>query len=273
MADIAGLEFVRRGSDNGRDYFISNRGANAKPVEGWIPLAGRAGSVVLMDPMSGRSGVGLLRAAKDGHAELRLSLQPGESVIVRTIANSKIPGPAWQYLSTAAPGRAIAGTWRITPIQGGPELPALVETGSLGSWTAQGGEWERFGGTARYSINFDAPDAKAQGWWIDLGAVRESARVRLNGRDLGIVFMAPYRVLVNDLKPAGNVLEVEVTNLAANRIRDLDRRKVPWRVFHDINLVNIDYKPFDASQWPIRDSGLVGPVTISAAPVVDARLQ
>jgi hypothetical protein len=55
-----------------------------------------------------------------------------------------------------------------------------------------------------------------------------------------------------------------VTSLAANRIRDLDRRKVPWRMFHDINLVNIQYKPFDASDWPIFDSGLLGPITLHA---------
>ena len=124
MADIAGLEFVRRATDAGRDYFISNRGANAKPVEGWIPLAARAGSVVLMDPMSGRTGVGFLRTAKDGRAEVRVSLQPGESVIVRTITTPKLPGPAWRYWRTAGTGRVIPGTWRVTPVQGGPELPA-----------------------------------------------------------------------------------------------------------------------------------------------------
>ncbi|MBM4156629.1 MAG: hypothetical protein FJ221_16625 [Lentisphaerae bacterium] len=64
------------------------------------------------------------------------------------------------------------------------------------------------------------------------------------------------------LRPAGNKLEIEVTNLAANRIRDLDRRKVAWRIFRDINLVNIKYKPFDASNWPVFDSGLLGPVVL-----------
>jgi hypothetical protein len=56
---------------------------------------------------------------------------------------------------------------------------------------------------------------------------------------------------------------VEVTNVAANRIRDLDRRGVRWRIFKDINFVNIDYRPFDASEWPIRGAGLLGPVTIT----------
>ena len=61
-----------------------------------------------------------------------------------------------------------------------------------------------------------------------------------------------------------NVLEVEVTNVSANRIRDLDRRSVNWKNFHDINFVNQDYRPFDASNWPLYDSGLLGPVTMTA---------
>ena len=65
------------------------------------------------------------------------------------------------------------------------------------------------------------------------------------------------------MKPAGNLLEIEVCNVCANRIRDLDRRGVKWKNFHDINFVNIDYKPFDASDWPLAEAGLIGPVTLS----------
>ena len=68
-----------------------------------------------------------------------------------------------------------------------------------------------------------------------------------------------------------NLLEVEVTNLSANRIRDLDLRKVPWKIFHDINFVNLDYKPFDASAWPLRASGLLGPVTLIPSPARNVR--
>jgi hypothetical protein len=59
------------------------------------------------------------------------------------------------------------------------------------------------------------------------------------------------------------VLDVEVTNVSANRIRDLDRQGAQWRNFHDINFVNINYRPFDASDWPLADSGLLGPVTLT----------
>jgi hypothetical protein len=74
--------------------------------------------------------------------------------------------------------------------------------------------------------------------------------------------MPPFQLLLDEVKPRGNVLEVEVTSVAANRIRDLDRRGVQWKNFHEINFVNINYQPFDASNWPLRDAGLLGPVTL-----------
>jgi hypothetical protein len=67
-------------------------------------------------------------------------------------------------------------------------------------------------------------------------------RVRLNCKDLGTLIMLPYRVSVDELQPKANKLEIEVTNLSANRLRDLDRRKVQWRIFNDINFVSINYK-------------------------------
>jgi hypothetical protein len=262
LADVPGLEFIRRDSGNGHWYFISNRGAEAKALDAWVPLAVRASSVAIMDPMTGRAGVGQWRRGKDGGTEVRLALEPGESVVLQTSAGGKFNGPRWRYWQASGRPVGVAGTWQVTAVEGGPGLPGGFETAELGSWAGRGGAWESFGGTARYSITFDGGSAAAGAVWIDLGQVRESARVRLNGEDLGTVFMAPYRVKAEGLRRSGNRLEVEVTNLAANRIRDLDRRKVVWRNFYDINLVNINYKPFDASGWPVRDSGLLGPVSM-----------
>jgi len=49
----------------------------------------------------------------------------------------------------------------------------------------------------------------------------------------------------------------------ANRIRDMDIKGIKWRNYHEINFVNINYKPFDASKWEPQPSGLLGPVTIT----------
>ena len=105
---------------------------------------------------------------------------------------------------------------------------------------------------------------RADDWLLDLGDVREVARVRLNGRDVATAWSLPFRVNVGAyLKPGPNVLELDVTNLAANRIRDLDQRKVEWKIMREINFVNINYKPFDASGWGLQPSGLLGPVSLT----------
>jgi hypothetical protein len=106
----------------------------------------------------------------------------------------------------------------------------------------------------------------------DLGDVREAARVVNNGEEVGRAWSLPFQLrLPGGLKPRGNVLEIEVTNLPANRIRDLDLRKVDWKVMKEINLVNLRYKPFDASGWPVAPSGLLGPVRLQALAVVRPR--
>jgi hypothetical protein len=85
--------------------------------------------------------------------------------------------------------------------------------------------------------------------------------VRLNGGEIGTLLARPFRLILPAalLRGTGNVLEIEVTNLMANRLADLDRRRVEWRRFF---FVNIDYKPFDASNWEPLPSGLLGPVQL-----------
>ena len=100
---------------------------------------------------------------------------------------------------------------------------------------------QAFAGTARYEREFDAPDPAGKSFVLDLGEVCQSARIRVNGQDFGTLIAPPFRVVVDHLKPAGNRLEVEVTSVAANRIRDLDRRGVKWKVFKDINFVDVQY--------------------------------
>jgi hypothetical protein len=263
MTDHEGLCCFRRSFEGGRHHFIANRGD--KPFDGWLPLATVAKSVGVMDPMTGRTGVGVIRKGKGGTTETYVQLQPGESIILKAFSAQTVTGNVWTWWQNAGRPAEVQGTWQVKFIQGGPQLPPPSQTAKLASWTElDGEEAQRFAGTALYTLTFDAPAASAEQWLIDLGQVCQSARVRLNGRDLGTVFIAPFRVVTGPLKPRGNLLEVEVTNVSANRIRDLDRRKVSWRNFHDINFVNLNYKPFDASNWPLADSGLLGPVTLQA---------
>ena len=264
MTDLPGVFFIRRSFDGGHNYFIANR--SDKDCAGWVDLGVPAWSAAILDPMNGQVGVVATRQKPNGVLEVYLQLGAGESIILRSFDHMQITGPKWTYWRPASPGREIKGDWHVEFLSGGPTLPPSFTSTNLASWTALGGqEAQRFAGTARYSIHFDAPDERSGPWFLSLGEVCQSARVRLNGRDLGTLITPPFRIEVDGLKPKDNVLEVDVTNVSANRIRDLDRRGVKWKIFHDINFVNQNYRPFDASNWPLYDSGLLGPVTLTAA--------
>jgi hypothetical protein len=263
LVDQEGLFFLRRRFDGGWHYFVANRGE--EEFVGWLPLVRPGRAVIVMDPMTGRVGCGKWRDGATGRPNsVFLRLLPGESLILRVLeAAPDNPGPDWTIHEPAREASSIDGPWMVQFLQGGPERPARIVTDRLASWTDLGDvEARRFAGTAVYSTRFNVPEGARTRWFLDLGDVRQSARVRLNGRDLGTCLIPPFRVVVEDLKPTGNELEIEVTNVAANRIRDLDRRKVAWRTFHDINFVNLDYQPFDASEWPLTPSGLLGPVRL-----------
>jgi hypothetical protein len=252
------LLFVRRMIGGEHCYFICNHGTQA--FDDWIQPAHIGDSMTLMDPMTGQCGAATVR--DDGH-EVRLQLAPGGSIILGP--HSALPTAnqsPWRYWQPHGDPVALSATWKVDFIEGGPTLPKSYETTRLASWTESGDEEAKgFGGTARYRIEFDAPKSGSQ-YQLDLGKVCQSARVRLNGKEVATLLLAPYQTVLENLKPRGNVLEVEVTNVAANRIRDLDRRHIEWRKFRDINFASIDYKKFDASNWPINPSGLLGPVTL-----------
>jgi hypothetical protein len=250
-----GLQFLRRGWSGGGVYFIKN--ASQGPVDERIKLAVDFAAAVFMDPLTGE--IGLADVDGDG---VRVQLDPGQTVFVKTYRDT-VDAPEWKYRATVGEPMAIEGSWGVEFIEGGPELPPPFNTQRLASWTEQAGkEGERFGGTARYTIGF-TPDVDAKRYLLDLGHVAESARVSLNGKPVATLIGPPYRVEIGPLLAENNVLEIEVTSTAANRIRDLDRRGVKWRIFKDINLVNINYQPFDASDWPVRPAGLLGPVTLT----------
>lgn len=260
-----GLAFIRREAEGGTyHYFIANLGAGV--VEGWVKPAVPFETLLWLDPLDGSYGLAKTRPLPAGGSEVFVRLEPGRSLILRASpgANGHDYRP-WSYEIPDGEPIPIEATWQVDFIEGAPQLPKSYTTSALGSWTeAADPEADRFAGTARYSVHFDGPTEAPTEWVLDLGVVRESARVRLNGVELGTLWGLPFRTSIpaGVLKRHDNRLEVEATNLSANRIRDLDRRRVEWRIFYDINFVDQNYKPFNAAVWPVVDSGLLGPVTL-----------
>ncbi|MDQ5977133.1 MAG: hypothetical protein QG602_105 [Verrucomicrobiota bacterium] len=271
-----GLEFVRRRTEHGFLYFIANR--SNRPVNGWVPLQAHGRTAALFDPATGRLGLAAAQVAPAQPSRVFLQLAPSESVIV-TLDNRAVTGPAWTYWQNAGEALPLPGDWAVRFTDGGPTLPAATTVSALKSWTEFGGEEvTAFSGAATYTLRFPRPAGGAPAWRLDLGRVAESARVTLNGREIAVLWQAPYAVVIPaDGLVAQNVLEVSITNLAANRIADLDRRGVNWKKFYNANMparlrenTGSDGL-FTAAKWTPRPSGLLGPVTLTPLKTLDPR--
>ena len=277
-----GLLFARRADAQGRVYFVGNRGERA--ADGWVPFQMTAAGVTLFDPMSGRRGAARVRPSATGGVEVYLQIPAGESLIVA--AARRPAAEPFPFHAPAGDATPIAGPWAVRFVKGGPSLPEPRSVERLDSWTAFGGEdLKNFSGTAIYTATFPRPESAAPvppkpqggegGWQLDLGRVHESARVRLNGRDLGTLIGPGFRVTLDPASLAAtNTLEITVTNLTANRIADLDRRGVPWKKFYNVNMPSLlpaNRGPdslFTAAKWEPLPSGLLGPVTLTALTAV-----
>lgn len=260
-----GLQCIRRSNDQGHHYFITS--LQPKGADDWVALAVPAQSALFFDPMTGDRGVAQLRQ-RNGKTEVRLQLQSGESIILQTFTNqlaatTNEPIPAWNYRNDAALSLSIDKGWKLHFVASTPEITGTYELEAPHSWTQINHPNATSSmATGVYTNEIELPNLDAADWMLDLGDVRESARVRINGHEVGTAWAVPYQLRVGKfLKPGKNKIEVEVTNLPANRIADMDRRGVKWRIFNEINMVNLQYKavPYD---WQPLPSGLNGPVRL-----------
>ena len=269
MKTTFGLSSIRRSHPEGHHYFIS--ALKTEDTENWIPLAVQARSAMLYNPMNGTSGKARLRQ-NNGRTEVFLQLASGESVILKTFANQEVSAPEYGYWTpvvqndvkkTSPVTYSFTDKWGFRFVEASPAVAATPDSVSLGSWTEVPAEGTKnVMGAACYTTTFTLKSpADVEEWMLDLGDVRESARVRINGQAVATLIAVPYRCLVGKyLRPGVNTLEVEVTNLPANRIADMDRRDVPWRIYKDANIVNIHYKKDNYGKWEPVPSGLLGPV-------------
>jgi len=252
-----GLKFIRRKSGADSYYYIVNH--TAKTVDKFIQLLNTARDYYIMDPLSRE--VGIAESKRENEKQyVRIQLNPGESWIIKAAQQQETKRALWTYLDHPSKNIPLRGTWEVSFKEGGPQLPKTNTISTLQPWTTFTDSATRsFAGSAIYKLSFNLPEIKAKEVLLQLDRVYESAKVRINGQEAGIIWSIPYRLRVKDLlKKGNNVIEIEVANLMANRIRDMDRKGLVWRAYHEINFVNINYEPFDAANWKISPSGLAG---------------
>ncbi|GAB2560635.1 glycosyl hydrolase [Spirosoma aerophilum] len=268
-----GLSFIRKRRGPASDttqYFITNLGNRFR--QNWITLSA-TGRVSRYDPLSNQRALLPIRKGKNGKAEVYLQLEPGQSCFL-DVHSGAVPytdEASQQRMASVTQGIILKNPWHLQFVKAfsTQQKPANVQSAilpTLVSWTTLSDSASYFSGTARYTTTFDLPDGvTASTYTLDLGDVREVAEVRLNGQPLGTAWCIPFRLNIpaNQLKPRDNRLEIDVTNLSANYMRLYDRQHPGWKKFYDINIVDIQYKPFDATRWDAVPSGLLGPVTLT----------
>ena len=258
-----GVQYIRRVNEDGYHYFISS--LQPKGVDEWVTLSVPVKSVLFFNPMNGEVGKAKTRLV-DGKSQVRLQLASGESLILKTFTTEDVEAKAWSYYTLQNISLGIDNGWTLSFPESEPAIQGVYHIGTLGSWT----EMEEVvpnvkinRGTGLYRVELELPNIQASDWLLDLGDVRESARVRINGKEVATLFAVPFRTMVGKyLKPGKNILEVEVTNLPANSISEYDRQGIPWRKFKDINVVGINYTKGTYGHWQPMPSGLLGPVKL-----------
>ncbi len=251
---------VRRIHSDYIDRFIVNRTGHY--IADWFTLPDEFRTAFLLDPLTGQLGEAAVRSNRRGR-EVFVALPAGGSIVVRTTSELITDANPWLYYVPVDVERRMDGDWHLEFMEGGAGLPApLVTPGAPQFWSSS--HAPHWSGTARYHTEFTVDVSLPAQWQLEFHELAGSARVYVDDILIATLISSPFTLLLPKLATGSHRLGVEVTSTAANRIRQMDRDSVEWKIFKDINIVDIHYKPLDASSWPVEPAGLNGPVVLRA---------
>ncbi len=251
---------ISRRTEHGIYYFLANH--EVERVNGWLSFKHGSDNALFLNPMNGE--VTLAESAFDGKlSSVYVELEPGASIIIHfTHAETGGIAPHPYYEEEMRMG--LSNGWHFKAVEGVPELPPDTMLVKPTFWSDLNGEaFQHFSGTGAYSTHFYLDKLESSNYLLRFERVEASARIFVNEQELATLWCFPFEVDVTPLLKEGkNELRVEVSNLGANCIRYLDRQGAYWKKFHNINIVDLDYKPFDATAWEILPSGISGKVEL-----------
>lgn len=253
-----GLKFVRIKFDGGKYYYIVNH--TSKDINQNIPLNFVGKQVALMNPENGDYGI-----AETQNNSVKIQLKSGESLIIKASETADNSIAKWKYIEKTDAPISLNQPWQLSFKAGGPEIPKSRTLTKLQPWTnfTEDAQTQSFSGTGVYTTTLNLKKKNADDYLLNLDKLYESATVIVNGKEAGIVWSNPFEINIGKyIKKGKNTITIEVSNLMANRIRYMDQNKIEWRNYHEINFVNINYKPFDASNWKVQPSGLDGEIQL-----------
>ena len=262
-----GLKAIRRKNQNGYHYFI----ANLTPHDIFTDIVSQSLAVPFKDALWFNPLNGEVTRAKIEDGKIQIDMRSGESMILQTF-DKEIPADLpyrnispYSICESTPDGfvehevhKTISSPWTLTFTNEAPRVTKSFALDTLQTWQTLDAQTAVTMGTGIYTTTFKLSKKEAAtDWLIDLGDVRESARVYINGQFIGCAWCVPFVLdCQKALQPGENELRIEVTNLPANRISDLDKKGIKWRKMEEINVVDINYKKTLYDQWEPMPSGL-----------------
>ncbi len=253
-----GLRAIRRANTTGHHYFIANLSPN--DVSSRFPLSIDFKDARWFNPLNGE-----IYKTDVTAAGLQIDLKSGESMILQTYDHELNDESEFRQLETTGVTKELNGSWELAFESSAPKVEKTFTLNNLQTWeTLDDDSVKVTMGTGTYTTHVKMTKKEAQSqWMIDLGDVRESARVYINDEFIGCAWSVPFVLnCKNTFRAGDNTVRIEVTNLPANRIADLDRKNVKWRKFNEINVVSINYKKTGYGDWQPVKSGLNSPVKL-----------
>ena len=259
MKSTVGIKAIRRKNATGYHYFIAN--LTSEDIHQSVKLAVDFKDAVWFNPLNGE-----IKPAVYNNQDVDICLRSGESIILQTF-NEKIVQNAVKTTKCEGPAKEISvnGSWTLSFIEEAPKVEKKYQLSKLQTWESLDNQTRITMGTGVYATKFKLSKKELGdgNWMIDLGDVRESARVYINGQFIGCAWSVPFILdTKGTLKAGENDLRIEVTNLPANRIAELDRQGIKWRKMEEINVVDINYKKTLYDKWEAVPSGLNSPIKL-----------
>ncbi len=254
-ANRQAVEFVHRKTADADLYFVANRGDQASTLDATFRVSGKAPELWYSE--TGKTAPVSFTIA-GGRTTVPLQLEPWGTVFVVFRKPTKESSHTVTK-TTETRLAAVDGPWALA-FQPGRGAPESITLDKLISWNDSSDKGVKyFSGTGTYTKTIQAPaDWFKNGatLWIDLGDVKNLAIVTVNGKELGTVWHAPYRVdATTALKPGANQVSVKVINAWVNRlIGDLQPDATTKYTF-------AAWPAYKAGS-PLLPSGLIGPVEI-----------
>ena len=255
MKTECGLKAIRRKNATGYHYFIAN--LSPDDIEDKLPLAVSFKDAAWFNPLNGE-----IMPANISGDSIAIRLRSGESMILQTYDEPLADNQnltAQSQKSIIKNQIVLDGPWKLSFTEEAPKVNQTFTLTKPQVWNTLDNDSAKVTmGTGVYTTHMKLSKKDLAGrWQIDLGDVRESARVYINGHFIGCAWCVPFVLdCKNALKAGDNEIRIEVTNLPANRIADYDRRGIKWCKMEEINVVDINYKRTTYDAWESVPSGL-----------------